>query len=121
MATYSKHLLSGSTGGRPIKVPDGTTVLPVTVHQTQASSSVLDEIWIYANNTSTTATKLILQFGGPTIPDDFIEVSIDGEAGLVLVIPGLLLTGDGTTGRKVEAFAVTGNVINITGYVNRIS
>jgi hypothetical protein len=57
------------------------------------------------------------------LPNDLIELTIDAESGLVLVIPGLILTGDGTTGRQVVAFTDigAGGAINITGYVNRIS
>jgi hypothetical protein len=120
MATYSKHLLSGSTGGQPIKVA-ATATLGTLVHATGTSNSVLDEAWIYANNTGTSDVKLTIQYGGTTDPDNLIEVTIAAEAGLVLVIPGLLLTGDGSNERSVRAFAATANVINITGYVNRIS
>ena len=120
MATYTKHLLSGSTGGQPIKV--AATATPGTlVHATGTSSSVLDEVWIYANNTGTSDVKLTIQYGGTTDSDNLIEVTIAAEAGLVLVIPGLLLAGDGSNERSVRAFAATTNVINITGYVNRIS
>jgi hypothetical protein len=120
MSTFTKLHLSGSTGGRPIKV--GTTpTTGTTVHTTGTSSSNLDEIWIYANNTSTSDVKLTIEYGGPLSPDDHIEITIPSEAGLVLVIPGLLLSGDGSSARVVRAFAATADVINITGYVNRIS
>jgi hypothetical protein len=120
MSTFTKLHLSGSTGGRPIKVaassPAGTTI-----HTTGTSSSNLDEIWLYANNTDTTDRKLTIEYGGTTAPDDVIEITIPAEAGLVLIIPGLLLSGNGSSGRTVSAYAATANVINITGYVNRIS
>lgn len=119
MATYTKLNLSASSGGAPLEV--GETSSPGNViHTTGTSSSVLDEIWLYANNISASDVKLTLQYGG-TADKNLIEITIPAEAGLVLVIPGLLLTGDGTSGRSVRAFAATANVINITGYVNRIS
>lgn len=120
MATYTKLNLSGSTGGMPIKVA-ATATAGTTIHTTGTSTSVLDEVWIYANNTDTTDRKLTLEYGGTASPDNLIEITIPAEAGLVLIIPGLLLSGDGTSGRVVRAFAATANVINITGYVNRIS
>jgi hypothetical protein len=46
-----------------------------------------------------------------------IELTLTGESGLTLIIPGIPLTG----GVVVRAFAGTTNVINITGYINRIS
>jgi hypothetical protein len=120
MATYTKLNLSGSTGGQPILV--AATGTPGTaVHSTGISATALDEIWIYANNTSTSDVKLTIEYGGTSSPGNLVEVTIAGEAGLVLVIPGLLLSGDGTNERSVRAFAATTNVINITGYVNRIS
>jgi hypothetical protein len=120
MASFTKLNLSGSTGGRPIKVVQ-TATAGTTIHTTGTSSSNLDEIWLYANNTDTTDRKLTIEYGGVSSPDDLIEITIPAESGLVLVIPGLLLSGDGTSGRLVRAFAATANVINITGYVNRIS
>jgi hypothetical protein len=120
MANFTKLHLSGSTGGRPIKVA-ATATAGTTIHTTETSSSNLDEIWLYANNTDTTNRKLTIEFGGVSSPDDLIEIPIPAESGLVLIIPGLLLAGDGTSARVVRAFAATANVINITGYVNRIS
>ena len=120
MANFTKLHLSGSTGGRPIKVAQ-TATAGTTIHTTGTSSSNLDEIWLYANNTDLTNRKLTIEYGGVSSPDDLIEITIPAEAGLVLVIPGLLLSGDGSSARLVRAFAATANVINITGYVNRIS
>lgn len=80
-----------------------------------------DEVWLYANNTSASSVELTIEYGGTTNPDDRIVVSVPGKSGLSLVLPGLILTGDGTTGRTIRAFAATANVINIIGYINRIS
>jgi hypothetical protein len=120
MATYTKINLSASTGGMPVKVV-ATATAGTTIHTTGTSASVFDEVWLYANNTDTTDRKLTIEYGGTTSPDNLIEITIPAEAGLVLVIPGLLLAGTGSAGRVVRAFAATANVINITGYVNRIS
>jgi hypothetical protein len=120
MANYTKLNLSASTGGMPVKVA-ATATAGTTIHTTGTSVSALDEIWLYANNTDTSDRKLTIEYGGTTSPDNLIEVTVPAEAGLVLVIPGLLLAGDGTSGRTVAAFAATANVINITGYINRIS
>jgi len=120
MATYSKINLSGSTGGRPIKVA-ATATAGTLVHSTADSSTTIDEIWIYATNTSTSEVKLTIEYGGTTSPDDLIEIPISGESGLILIIPGLILNGTGSAPRTVRAFAGTTNVINVVGYVNRIS
>jgi len=112
MATYSKQLLSGSTSGKPIAVA-ATATPGTTIHTAHATA--LDEVWLYAVNTSTSSVKLTVEFGGTTNTEN-IELTITGESGLVLVIPGLPITGSNV----VRAFAGTTNVISISGYVNRI-
>lgn len=117
MASYSKQLLSGSTNGKGIKVA-ATATAGTTIHTAVAGTSSIDEIWLYANNTSASAVKLTLEWGEATAPDGNIEISIPAEgAGMVLIAPGILLQN----GLVVKAFAATANVINIFGYVNRIA
>lgn len=120
MATFSKQLLSGSTGGRLIKVV-ATATAGTTIHATGTSSSIIDEIWLYAVNSDTTDRKLTIEFGNTSAPDDLIEFTVKAESGLYLVVPGLILTGDGTSARTVRAFAATTNVVMVGGYVNRIT
>lgn len=114
MATYSKVKLSGSTDGRMIKVA-ATATLGTTIHAAHATA--LDEIWLYAVNSDSTARKLTIEFGGATSPDNLIEITIQPEAGLELVVPGLLLTNS----LSVTAFCATANVVMIGGYINRIT
>ena len=116
MATFTKNHLSGSTDGLPIKVTQ-TATTGDTIHTCPSDTAQFDEIWIYANNTSTSAVKLTIEFGGTTSPDNLIEVGVNAESGLLLVVPGLILTNS----LVVTAFAETANVINISGFVNRIS
>ena len=120
MATFSKVNLSGSTGGRLIKVAQ-TATTGTTIHATGTSSSIFDEIWLYAVNSDTTARKLTIEFGGTSAPDDLIELTVAAESGLVLVVPGLILAGTGSAARTVTAFCATANVVSIGGYVNRIT
>ena len=63
MATFTKQLLSGSTYGAPITVT-ATASTGTTIHATGTSSSTIDEVWLYANNTSTSPVLLTVQFGG---------------------------------------------------------
>jgi len=120
MATYSKQRLSAATTGVPIKV-GATSSTGTTIHTTGTSATVQDEIWLYAYNSHTSAVLLTIQYGGTATPDNDIKISIPSQAGLTLVIPGLILTGDGTNGLVVCAYAATTNVITISGYVNRIA
>jgi hypothetical protein len=116
MATFTKTLLSGSTNGKGIKVVE-TATAGTLIHTAVSGTSSLDEVWLYAHNTSASVVKLTLEWGGVAAPDDHIEVNVgvDGT-GLILVAPGILLQN----GLVIRAFAGTANVLNIFGYVNRI-
>lgn len=114
MATFSKQLLSGCTNGRLVKVA-ATATAGTTIHTAHATAQ--DEIWLYAVNSDTTDRKLTIEFGGTSSPDDLIEQTITAESGLILVVPGLVLTGSVV----VRAFAATANVVMVGGYVNRIT
>lgn len=116
MATYTKVLLSGSTNGKAIKVA-ATATLGTTIHTAGSGTSVLDEIWLYAVNSSSSAVKLTIEWGEATAPDGNIEKTIPAKDGLYCVVPGLLLQNS----LVVTAFAGTANVITIHGFVNRIS
>jgi len=117
MATFTKQLLSGSTNGKAIKVA-ATATAGTTIHTAVSGTSSLDEIWLYAHNSSASTVKLTLEWGEATAPDGNIEINIGAEGtGLVLVSPGILLQNS----LVVKAFAATANVVTLTGYVNRIA
>jgi hypothetical protein len=119
MATFTKNKLSGSTDGLAVKLTGTNTAGAVTVHTAVAGTTagVFDEIWIYANNTSTSSVKLTIEWGTTTAADGNIEVTILPEAGLVTVVAGLILQN----ARVVKAFAGTADVILLTGFVNSIT
>ena len=116
----AKTLLSGSTNGMPIKVV-ATATTGTTIHATGTSSSIIDEVWLYATNTGTVTVPLTIEFGSTTSPDQNIIVGIPAKSGLSICVAGLTLTGTGAAARTITVFAATANVINIAGYVNRIS
>jgi hypothetical protein len=113
MSTFTKVKLSGGTDGRNIKV--AATATPGTLIHT-AHASALDELWLWAVNSDASSRKLTLEFGGVSTPDDLIEQTIPPESGLVLIVPGLLLTN----ALVLRAFAASGNLVLVNGYVNRI-
>jgi hypothetical protein len=119
MATFSKVKLSGSTDGRAIKVA-ATATAGTTIHTGSATATTYDEIWLYAMNTSSSSVKLTIEWGDTTSPDDLIELTVLPEAGLVTVVPGLLIKGNATP-LVVRAFAATANVVTIHGFVNQIT
>jgi hypothetical protein len=120
MATFAKLLLSGSPQGRQIKV-GATASQGTTIHATGTSASVIDEVYIYAHNSATSAVVLTIQFGGTSSPDDNIALTLPARSGLTLVVPGLPLTGTGSVASTVCAFASTANVVMISGYIDRIA
>lgn len=119
MATYTKTILSGSTDGKAVLVA-ATATPGTTIHTGSATATTLDEVWLYAVNTSTSAVKLTIEWGEATAPNGNIEQTIAAESGLVLITPGLLIKGNATP-LVVKAFAGTTNVITIHGYVNQIT
>lgn len=118
MATFSKLVLSGSTNGRPIAVA-ATATPGTTIHTGSTTTTDIDEVWLYATNTSTSTVKLTVEWGG-TGTSDIMELTLPAEGGLTVVAPGLPIKG-AATALIVRAFAATGSVVNITGFVNRIS
>lgn len=120
MATFSKQLLSGSTGGRGILVA-ATATAGTLIHATGISSSIIDEIHLWAHNDDSVDRTLTIEWGGVTDPNDLIVVTVPAQSGLLLLVDGLVLTGDGAAARNVRAFASAANVVSVHGFVNRIS
>ena len=120
MATFTKAILSGSTSGKGVQVV-ATATAGTLIHTAVAGASALDEIWLYAVNSDTTARKLTVEWGGVSSPDDLIEFTVPAESGLYLITPGLVIKGNATTALIVRAFCATANVVSIAGFVNRIT
>lgn len=119
MATFSKRILSGSTDGKNILVA-ATATAGTVIHTGSSVNTTLDEVWLYAFNSDTVARKLTIEWGGVSAPSDLVELTIQPEAGSVLVIPGWLIQGNSGSALVVRAFASSANVVTINGYVNRI-
>lgn len=118
MATVVKRKLSGSTDGKPIKITQ-TATAGDTIHTAVSGTTdgTYDEIWLYAYNGHTASVVLTIEFGGATVPDQNIVVTVANKSGLMLLVPGLILQN----GMVVKAFAATANVITLSGWVNRIT
>jgi hypothetical protein len=122
MATFTKLCLqpAGTTGtGLAVKVA-ATATAGTTIHTASTTTTTIDEVWLYAVNSSASSVKLTIEWGQADAPDGNIELTVLPEAGLVTVIPGLLLQGNATA-KVVKAFAGTANVIMLHGFVNRIT
>lgn len=113
--TFTKNKLSASTNGRGIKVV-ATSSTGTTIHTSVSGTSSWDEIWLYAYNGHTANVVLTIEFGGTTVPDDNIVLTIPFQQGLYLAVDGHILDN----GAVITAFAATTNVIVIHGFVNQI-
>lgn len=118
--TFTKAKLSASTDGKAVLVAAIATA-GTLIHTGPSLATTIDEVWLYAVNTSASSVKLTIEWGEATAPNGNIEVTILPEAGLVTVIPGLLIVGNASTALTVKAFAGTASVIAIHGYVNQIT
>mgnify|MGYP001477422391 CR=1 FL=1 len=118
MATVVKRKLSGSTDGMGIKVV-ATATAGTAIHTAVSGTTAgtYDEVWLWAYNGHTAPVVLTIEFGGATVPDQNIVLTVDNKTGLVLVVPGFILQNAAT----VKAFAATANVVTITGFVNAIT
>ena len=117
MATFTKKKLSGSTDGQGIVI--AATATPGTLIHTAVAGTgaAFDEVWLWVQNTSASAVKVTIEYGGPTAPDKNIEYTVAAEDGPKLIIPGFILQN----GLTIKAFAGTTNVLVAYGYVNAIA
>ena len=118
MAQFLKRKLSGSTDGKAVLVV-ATATPGTTIHTAVAgiTAGTFDEIWLWAYNGYTADVVLTIEFGGATVPDQNIIVTIPAKQGLYAVVPGFILQN----GMVVKAFAAVANVVTLTGYVNAIT
>ncbi len=118
MSQAVKRKLSGSTDGMPIKVVQ-TATAGDTIHTAVAGTTAgtYDEIWLYAYNGHTTTVILTIEFGGATVPDQNIILTLAAKSGLTLIVPGLILQN----AKVVKAFASVANVVTISGFVNSMT
>lgn len=115
MPTFSKSPLSGSINGKSVLITS-TTSPGTLLHTAVSGSASFDEVWTYAMNTASSSVKLIIEYGGTAVADQ-IEITIPGESGLVLVVPGLYLNNS----LPIRGFATSASTISIHGYVNRVT
>ncbi len=120
---------SGSIQGQPIKIT-ATSTAGTLVHTTGTGNATIaladkDRIYMWGINTQAAATAssvlATVEFGGPTAPDFNIPVPIAGQAGPVMMLDGFPLSGNGVTALTVKVFAGTTAVINIIGYILRVT
>jgi hypothetical protein len=109
----SKVVPSGSSNGAPVKV--AATATAGTLFHT-AHATALDEIYLFLTNTDTLDRKATIEFGDATAPDHNVKITVPA-GDTIIAIAGVPLTNSLT----VKVFADAANVVNMLGYINRIS
>ena len=115
-ASATKRILSGfAAGSVPLEIA-ATATPGDLVHTAVAGTTAgtFDEVWIYAQNIHTADVVLTVEFGAH---GDNIVKTIPFKAGLIPVIPGLILQN----GLDINAFAATTAVVNLHGFINSIT
>jgi hypothetical protein len=122
MATFSKLALqpAGTTGDGLGILVVATATAGTAIHTASSTATTIDELWLYAYNNHSADILLTIEVGGVTAPKDVIKYTVTKQAGLYLVVPGLVIQGNATA-KVVRAFAATASQISIFGYVNRIT
>lgn len=116
----SKRPFSASLQGEGVKLA-ATSTPGTLIHTTATSSTLIDEIWLWAFNSHTADEILTIEFGGATAPDQNIVLTIPFKQGLVLVVPGLPLLGSGAASLTVKGFTTDTNKVVVYGFCNQIT
>jgi len=120
MPSYSKIPLSQTAIGAGILLTS-TGVPGVQLHATQNNATDLDEIWLYANNTGASDAVLTVYWGLTGATNILGPINVQAYAGPILVSPGFVLEGSGSTASVVYGLSSVASGINVYGYVNRIT
>ena len=117
MATYSKHIISGSTAGAPIAISASAATTANALHVCGTGTTTIDEVYIQVFNTSTTDYLLTVQIGGTTTNEQ-LPYTVPGQGGPYQILAGHCIHSAAT----ISAFGTAGNLaMKAIGYVNRIS
>lgn len=120
MGSFAKVAFNSGAGVVPVGPMGGPDTL---IHTTGTSASILDEVWVWANNSQSYDIYLNLYLGTPSGLSSNEIVLLVPAYSTVLAIPGIPISGNGTVGRPVNALAVSMSTGDVTvfGYVNRIT
>ena len=121
-STFTKLALqpAGTTGDGLGILVVATATAGTAIHTASATTTTIDELWLYAYNNHSSSVVLTLEYGGVTSPKDVIKSTLASQAGLVLICAGLVIQGNATA-KVVRAFAATASQVSLFGYVNRIT
>lgn len=114
MTTFSKVIFTESVLGEPIRI-SATTSVGDLIHDVVDGYVNMDEVWLYASNTTSTDVIITVQLGDVQASSEVVQTV--AAQSVSLIIPGIPIQGDG----KIRAYAGTTDVINVFGWINRIT
>lgn len=118
MATFTKKLLSGSTDWKAIKIVATATAWTL-IHTWPTNTSVLQEIWLWAQNNHTADVVLTIE-RWDAVTDNNIIKTIPFKAWEQMIIPWFIIKGNATP-LTIKAFASQANVVMIQWFINEIA
>src|SRR3990167_7986450 len=93
--TIVKRILSGSTDAQGLGVSTTAGGTHNTVHTGASATSIIDEVYIYANNGYSQTVELVLEWGDSSTSIHRVYQIPPRDAD-VLVVAGQILTGSAT-------------------------
>jgi hypothetical protein len=127
--TIQKRILSGSTDGQSIGVSTTAGGTHNTIHTGPSGTSIIDEVFLYANNGYSATVELVLEWGVSTTNIHRVYQVPARDADFAISV-GQLILGSGTA-PTIKAFigglngssslAASSAFVSIYGWVNRIT
>ena len=118
MAVPTEIITMTSLSGGTNYEGDALTASFAALHTSGASTSVQDEVWVWACNTHATDFQTVtVGVGTGGSPAAEFEYDIPPKVGLSLIVPGWTFQNSKILYGKGE----TNGVITVFGYVNRIT
>lgn len=118
MATYTKVKLSGSGAGLG-NIPVTTGSGAIAIHTTGTSTTILDEVWLWCHNPGGGGISYVSLYIYNSSGE--IQIYAIPEYSTMLILPGLPLSGTGSSVTTIELQTVSGGSSYAYGYVNRIT
>ena len=116
MATIAKELLSADTlAGESSVLIVATATAGTAIHTVGSGTDNIDEVWLWANNNHTSAVTLSIEWGNVTA-NRLVKVALQPNE-TALIVPGWIAQES----NAIAAFASVASVINVHGFVNRIT
>jgi hypothetical protein len=125
MATYEKIKLSGG-GNHNAPVDISASLITsswITIHETGTSSTILDEVWLWVSNPSSTDTANLYMRCHNGSTGVIVSSFVIPPATSVLALGGYPISGNGSVGQRIQFYDFSSADTNSMayGYVNRIT